>query len=185
MLLSVNKPIKNMTTRLITLALLNFLVITPSVASTKKPNKKQTEEWIVQHVQAWDDRNAISVEAKDCRIIVSTSNSSSLINMEGLLFPIEVLSLDRSTSPTVRLRVKDRYSGDYGMIKKCPSNETVNCKNSKHKWKPLSYQDLNITGYVEYFGRDEGVNNTKAKSLVSALSHYAKLCGAAEFSYSF
>lgn len=153
--------------------------------STNKATKAQTEEWLEQHIQAWDDGKRIFVTAKDCKLQFKTKDTSSIINMSGVLFPIEVLAIGSSRSPKVRVRVKDRYTGDYGMIKECPNNTNRVCENSSQKWKPLSYYDLTITHVLEYFDRNEDLNDDKARSLRSALSHYAQLCGAKEYEYSF
>lgn len=153
--------------------------------SKNKATKAQTEEWIEQHIQAWDDDKKIFVTAKDCKIQFVTKDTSSIINMAGLLFPIEVIAIGNSRSPIVRVRVKDRYTGDYGMKKECPNNSDLICENSSQKWEPLSYYDLTITHVLEYFGRDENLNDRKASSLRNAISHYAQICGAKEYEYSF
>lgn len=166
------------------------LLLSPNITeaakkSTNKATKSQTEEWIEQHIQAWDDDKKIFVTANDCKLQFKTKDTSSIINMAGVLFPIEVIAIGNSRSPRVRVRVKDRYTGDYGMIKECPNNSNRVCENSSQKWQPLSYYDLTITHVLEYFDRDEDLNDGKARSLRNALSHYAQLCGAKEYEYSF
>lgn len=152
--------------------------------TTNKASMEQTEAWMEQHIQAWDDNTRVEVEAQDCKLKIFTHKTASVVNMKGLLFPIEVLAIN-DRSPRVRIRVKDRYTGDYGVTKECPNNAARLCKNSDEKWSPLSYYDFTITHELEYFGRDEDLNKRKATSLRNALNHYANLCGAKEWQYSF
>lgn len=153
--------------------------------TTNKATIAETEEWIEQHVQAWDDSKRIFVEAKNCKLQVYTKRQTLIVDMKGVLFPIEVVAYERDRSPRVRLRVKNRYSGDYGMVRECPNSSSAICKNSNEKWQPLSYYDFTITHVLEYFGRDEDLNDRKASSLKNALNHYANLCGAKAYEYSF
>ena len=146
-------------------------------ASKPKATKAQTEQWLDRYIQVWDDNKRIYVETEDCKIQIKTKSNSTLLNMKGLLFPVEILSVNRSSSPSVRVRFVNRYSGDYAMDKQCKS-DNLYCDNYAGKWNAVSYYDFNITHWVDYVGRDEDLSVKKASKLKAGLEHYAKLCGA-------
>lgn len=149
-----------------------------------KANQSETENWLSQHIVAWDDSKKLVVEVNDCTMKVKTANRASVINFNGVLFPVEIIAKGKSQDPYIRLRVKDRYSGDYGMMKEC-SSENAWCKKNIGKWTPLSYIDYRISNVVHYIGRDEDLNVDKAEILRDALEHYARLCNASEYNYYF
>lgn len=164
-----------------------FISLNPIVLAetkTTKATKAQTEVWLNQHIVAWDDSKRVKVNTSNCKLHIESQKNSTVMNFKGILFPIEIIAKDRSQDPFIRVRFKDRYSGNYGFDKKCNSSNS-NCQKNIGKWSPVSYYDFRITNVVQYVGRDEDLNVHKAKKLNRALTHYAKLCNAKEYNFTF
>jgi len=158
---------------------------TATLAETKpKASAAQTEEWLNQHIVAWDDSTRLKVETKDCRMQVTSKTQDRLINFKGTLFPIEIIAKGSSDDAFVRIRVKDRYTGNYGMQRSCSSNNQW-CRENENKWSYLSYQDFRITHVRDYVTNSKGQNVDKATQLKSALEHYSKLCNAKAYNFRF
>jgi hypothetical protein len=157
------------------------------MAATEKStlaSKQQTEMWLQQAIVAWDDDDKLSVKADVCKLYVKTKRKSTIMNFEGILFPIEVIAKGNSHNPYVRIRFKNRYSGDYGMERECNVDNDY-CRKNIGKWSPVSYYDFNITHVTQYRGRDEDLNIDKSGQLKNALQHYAKLCNATDYNFHF
>ena len=149
-----------------------------------KATKQQVSDWLSQHIVAWDEKRKLTVTGNDCRLQIMLNNKSSIINFSGILFPVEVIRKDNSNDAFVRVRFKDRYSGDYGMEREC-NKENNFCQDNKVKWSPLSYIDFTVTHVNKYSGPSLNLNITKSARLARALTHYAKLCNAADYNFSF
>ncbi len=149
-----------------------------------KANKIQIAEWIAQHAVAWDEDTKLEITGDDCRLQINRDNTSSIMNFSGILFPVEIIAKDNSKHAYVRVRFKDRYSGDYGMKKACNTQNEF-CKKNIGKWSPISYFDFKVTDVVNYIGMDRDLNHSKSRSLARALTHYAKLCNAKDYEFTF
>lgn len=144
----------------------------------------QTEDWLSEHIVAWDDATKLRVDAKDCSVQVLEKSLSTVINFAGVLFPVEVLRFDGTNDAFVRVRVKKRYSGDYSMQRRCgQSNEW--CEQNVEKWSPVSYYDFRVSSVTAYSGSANNINIDKADELRRAFRHYALLCGSTEEDYRF
>lgn len=144
----------------------------------------QTEDWLTEHIVAWDDSTKLRVRSEDCSLNVLTKNRSTVINFAGVLFPIEIIRLGNTKDAFVRVRVKRRYSGDFSMQRSCgASNEW--CEKNVEKWSPVSYHDFRVSHVTAYSGTSENINVDKASELRSAMKHYALLCGTTEYDYHF
>lgn len=149
-----------------------------------RATKSQASEWIAQHAVAWDEYTKLVVEIDDCRLQVLRENKSTIMNFSGVLFPIEIIAKGSSKDPYVRVRFKDRYSGDYGMEKECNASNSF-CRDNIGKWSPLSFFDFTITSVTDYIGRDNDINIAKASQLSKALNYYARTCNATDYNFRF
>jgi hypothetical protein len=153
----------------------------PTAAPTGKkpdPTKQQTEEWLREHVEAWNHGD-ITVTVKDCRVLVQDTDRqrSEIVDLKGLILPIEVISL---TGPdaTIRLRVKQKHTGTYAMYRSCDASNRY-CQEPTGKFQAMPWIDLTVTA-VRDFLPGRRTTDDKAVRLEAALEHYARLCGAME-----
>jgi hypothetical protein len=149
-----------------------------------KATKSQISDWIAQHAVAWDEGTKLEISSDDCRLQINRDNTNSIMNFSGILFPVEIIAKQNSKHPYVRVRFKDRYSGDYGMKKACNAQNDF-CKKNVGKWSPISYFDFKVTDVVNYIGMDRDLNHSKSRSLARALTHYARLCNATDYEFTF
>lgn len=145
-----------------------------------EPTKEQTEEWLKQHIEAWNEGN-IEVLVKDCRIVVDDRkrSRSEVINLRGLLLPIEVIRLPDSSDATFRLRVRDKHSGTYAMFRNCDEQNRF-CKDATGKFQGLPWVDLTVTSVRDFLPNSYSTDSTKVARMVRALELYSRLCGAME-----
>lgn len=154
-----------------------------STSKTVEPTKAQTEEWLREHIEAWNEAD-IHVTAKDCRIAVldKPRERTEIIDLNGLLLPIEIIDLGRpvgDSNVTVRLRVKQKHSGRFSMFRSCNAANGF-CADSTGKFHNQPFIDFTITSVRDYSSSSRSTNLTKAERLERALDHYARLCGAME-----
>jgi hypothetical protein len=164
---------------------LSLVLLLPAlaVAETPKrppPTRAQTEEWLKQHIEAWNDA-PVSVSVRDCRILITDRQKerSEIVDLKGLLLPVEIIRDGAHPSDaTVRLRVKDKASGTYSMFRACTSQNRY-CAEPTGKFQSQPWVDLIVTHVSDFIpGRNLDVD--KATRLERALEHYANLCGAME-----
>ena len=101
-----------------TLLLLGGMALLPwtaNAAQLPKASKAQIEHWLEEHIVAWDDSDRMTVDAKDCSITIKTKTRARVINLAGVLKPIEIIRYGSDSDAMVRVRLKSRYSGDYGL----------------------------------------------------------------------
>jgi len=140
------------------------------------PNMEQTERWLIAHLEAWDDVNQPEVSVSKCIIQLTTANKSYVLNMKGLLWPVELLSLDNRDTATVRARVREPKSGKFAMSRLCSESNRW-CKINDGKFVPERFVEFQITFYRPYHHGDQRLPTTrKALQLIGALNHYARLC---------
>lgn len=154
----------------------------PKAAASSKPEptKEQTEEWLKQHIEAWNEAN-IEVMVKDCRIVVDDRKRarSEVINLRGLLLPIEVIRLPGAADATFRLRVRDKHSGTYAMFRTCDEQNRF-CKDATGKFQAQPWVDLTMTSVTDFIAHPHTTDARKVERLVRALELYSRLCGAME-----
>ncbi|NVJ16969.1 hypothetical protein HV826_22825 [Myxococcus sp. AM010] len=151
----------------------------PAPARKVDPTKAQTEAWLREHIEAWNDTE-VHVTVKDCRIMVldKPRERTEIVDLRGLLLPIEVIRLNGGNDATLRLRVKEKHTGTYSMFRKC-SAENRYCAEPTGKFQSLPYVDLSVTSVRDFVpGRQTDVD--KSLRLERALEHYSRLCGAME-----
>ena len=151
----------------------------PASVRKEDPTKAQTEEWLREHIEAWND-SEVHVTVKDCRIMVldKPRERTEIVDLRGLLLPIEVIRVNNGNDATLRLRVKQKHTGTYSMFRKC-SAENSYCAEPTGKFQSLPYVDLSVTSVRDFVpGRHTDVD--KSQRLERALEHYSKLCGAME-----
>ena len=171
-----------------TLRLLGGMALLPwtaNAAQLPKASKAQIEHWLEEHIVAWDDSDRMTVDAKDCSITIKTKTRARVINLAGVLKPIEIIRYGSDSDAMVRVRLKSRYSGDYGLEKECStSNEW--CQQNVGKWAPLARHDFRVS-HVRAYSKSgiEHYNTSKADRLKDAIDHYADLCGATEYDFTF
>jgi hypothetical protein len=149
-----------------------------------KATKQQISDWLSQHIVAWDENTKLTVDGNDCRLQIMRNNRSAIMNFNGILFPVEVIRKGNSNDAFVRVRFKERYSGDYGMERECNQQNNF-CQDNIGKWSPLSYYDFTVTNVSKYSGPILDLNITKSNRLARALSHYARLCNATDYNFTF
>lgn len=149
-----------------------------------KATKQQVSDWLTQHIVAWDENTKLVVEGNNCRLQILRNNRSAIMNFKGILFPVEVIRKGNSNDAYVRVRFKDRYSGDFGMERECNQQNNF-CQENIGKWSPLSFFDFTVTHVNKYSGPNLSLNITKANRLAGAITHYAKLCNATDYSFTF
>jgi hypothetical protein len=141
-----------------------------------EPTKAQTEKWLTAHLEAWDDENEPIVKVSDCVIQRTTRTKSHVLNVAGLLLPLETLHLDdKNQRATVRARVQDPRSAKYAMSREC-NQENEWCRSPKGKFNPERFIDYSVTYYRPYDDTSKGLTARKAHSLIKAINHYAHLC---------
>lgn len=179
--------IRTKITLLVTL-ILSFSVYSKSDSDEKQPlpkaSKAQISDWIAQHAVAWDEDKKLVITGEDCRLRINRDNTSSIMNLSGILFPVEIIAKPNSKHAYVRVRFKERYSGDYGMQKACNAQNDF-CEKNIGKWSPISYFDFKVSDVVNYIGMDRDLNHTKSRQLARAITHYAKLCNATDYEFTF
>lgn len=157
------------------LALLFASLLSLSSPLVAEPTKAQTEKWLTAHLEAWDDQDEPVVKVSDCVIQRTIRTKSHVLNVAGLLLPVEILSLDTHQHATVRARVQDPRSAKYAMSREC-NQENEWCRSPKGKFNPERFIDYNVTFYRPYDETNNGLTARKARSLSNALNHYAHLC---------
>ncbi len=153
-------------------------------APLPKASKSQIAEWISQHVVAWDEATKLTANSDQCRLQILRNNKSTIMNFSGVLFPIEVFAKKNTNNAYVRVRFKDRYSGDYGMERVC-NKENNFCKDNIGKWSPVSFYDFTVTDIRAYEGRNNDINIKKSRKLARALTHFARLCNSTDYNFTF
>ena len=136
----------------------------------------QTETWLVNHIEAWDDVLLPKITANKCVIKKDIKSKSELLNVKGVILPIEVISIDSNKHATIRVRVKENRSAKYAMSRKCDQSNDW-CNSSKGKFQPEPYIDFTVRYTEPYTARDRSIAANKANRLESAINHYARLCG--------
>lgn len=151
---------------------------TPTPGKKPDPTKQQTEEWLREHVEAWN-HGEITVTVKDCRVLVQDTDRqrSEILDLKGLILPIEVIALS-GPDATIRLRVKQKHSGTYAMYRSCDASNRY-CQEPTGKFQAMPWIDLTIT-HVRDFLPGRRTTDDKSVRLERALEHYARLCGAME-----
>ncbi|MBZ4332338.1 MULTISPECIES: hypothetical protein [unclassified Corallococcus] len=151
----------------------------PAQVRKVDPTAAQTEEWLREHIEAWND-SEVHVTVKDCRIMVldKPRERTEIVDLRGLLLPIEVIRLDNGKDATLRLRVKQKHTGTYSMFRKCgPENRY--CAEPTGKFQSLPYVDLTVTSVTDFIS-GRRTDEDKSLRLERALEHYSRLCGAME-----
>lgn len=146
----------------------------------KEPTKQQTEEWLREHVEAWNEGD-VHVQTKDCRLVVldKRRERTEVVDLRGLILPVELIRVGNSSDVTIRLRVKQKHTGTYAMYRKCDAQNRY-CADGSGKFQSLPFVDLTVTSVDNYFPPTNSTNHTKAVRLERALEHYSRLCGAME-----
>ena len=91
--------------------------------------------------------------------------------------PVELERLDSDV--TIRLRVKQKHSGNYAMYRECNAENRF-CAEPTGKFQTAAYVDLTITSVRDYANASRTTNIDKARRLTRAIDHYARQCGAME-----
>lgn len=162
--------------------MLGLIALPADAQSSRKkapPTKSQTEEWLREHIEAWND-GEIHVTVKECRIVVldQARKRTEIVALRGLLLPIEVIRLNASRNATFRLRVAQKHSGTFAMYRVC-NDANRNCQDPTGKFHGMPWMDLTVTSVDDFVpGRDTDV--LKVRRLEKALEHYSNLCGASE-----
>lgn len=154
-----------------------FLLVCSSAAALAdgKADKSQTELWLTHHLEAWDDVASPEVSVSGCVIQRTTRNQSHILNVTGLILPVEVLSVDNQNHATVRARVREVRSGNYAMSRECNAGNNF-CSNRSGDFNPEPFVDFRVTFARPYSGPERSLTSLKADQLQSALTHYARLC---------
>ena len=152
---------------------------TPAASQEAKrplPTQAQTERWLVDHIEAWDDVDTPEATVSKCIIQRTAKNRSHVLNLKGVLLPIEVLSLDDRDTAIVRVRVREPRSGKFAMSRSC-SEANSWCKINDGKFTPERFVEFKVTYYRPYDqGTHRSMTSRKASELAAAINHYVRLC---------
>jgi len=149
-------------------------------AEKPPPTREQTELWLNEHLEPWQEGDVV-ISVGDCRIKRHdrSANRTEVMDLRGLILPIEVISVGRSPDVTIRLRVKEKHSGAYAMYRTCDAQNDY-CSKPTGKFQVQPWLDLVITAVVDYASHTTQTNQDKAHRVTAALHRYATLCGASE-----
>lgn len=143
-------------------------------ASDDRATKAQTERWLTHHIESWDDQQRPRVRVRECVIQRTTTRDNHILNLTGLILPVEVLD-GGSNDAVVRARVQDVRSGNYAMSRQC-DDRSRNCAGAEGNYEPEPYVDFMVRHAAPYTGNTRSLTSSKATQLQRALVHYARLC---------
>jgi len=144
-------------------------------AKAELPDQETTEAWLVRHLEAWDDNNTPRVRVKECVINRTTTTRNDVLNMRGIILPIEILQVGTDQHVDVRVRVREPHSGTYAMSREC-NQRNSGCAGGEGNFTAERYLDFRVTYERDFSGTNTNLTYDKARQTRCALLHYAKLC---------